>query len=86
MTPFRIVPKRDFCSSGPGFWLPNAGTTGTGRYGFVKRGFVVTDGCCNVMPAAIWFRTVSDAMLAIRIYCEAHGDARKFWDAYRAIT
>lgn len=33
-TKYRITPKRDF-GSGPGYWLPNAGNTGTGKYGFV---------------------------------------------------
>lgn len=80
---FRIVPKRDF-GSGPGFWLPNAGTTGTGNYGFVKSGFVVTDGICNIMPGATWFRTVAEAMSAIRIYIEAQGNAAKFWELMRA--
>ncbi len=78
-TPFRIVPKRDF-GNGPGWWLPNAGTTGTMKYGFVKSGFVVTDGVCNIMPGACWFRTIPEAMRAIRIYLEvgALGDVQSF--------
>jgi hypothetical protein len=82
-TPFRIVPKRDF-GPGNGFWLPNAGDTGTGRYGFVKHGYVVTDGACNIMPGATWFRSISEAMEAIEVYCGVHGDADEFWCAIRA--
>lgn len=80
-TPYRIVPKRDF-GSGPGYWLPNAGPHGTGRYGYVKHGFVVTDGLCNIMPAAAWFRSIPDAMDALRILIECGGDASMFWPAY----
>lgn len=65
MTKYRIVPKRDF-GPGPGYWMPNAGTTGRGNYGFVKTGFVVTDGACNVAPGGCWFRTIPDAMKFIR--------------------
>ncbi len=79
---WRIKPKRDF-GSGPGYWLPNAGTIGTGRYGHVKRGFVVTLAGCNAMPGATWFREVSDAMRAIRVYAEAGFDAPSFWKEYR---
>lgn len=78
---YRIVPKRDF-GSGPGYWLPGAGSVGTEKYGHVKRGFVVTDGLCNIMPGATWFRTIPDAMLAINIHMQT-GDTMAFWDAYR---
>lgn len=80
-TPFRIVPKRDF-GPGPGWWLPDAGNTGTGNYGHVKRGFIVTDGLCNVMPGACWFRSIPEALQAIETYCGVHGDAQAFWRAY----
>ena len=77
-TSFRIVPKRDF-GSGKGFWVAGAGETGTGRFGFVKHGFVVTDGCCNIMPGATWFRTVSEAIEALDILCSVNFDADLFW-------
>lgn len=48
---FRIVPKRDFGSTG---YLIK------GKH--VTRGFVVVLGGCNVMPGATWFQTVADAM------------------------
>lgn len=83
MARYRIVPKRDF-GSGPGFWMANAGTSGTGNYGFVKHGFVVTDGLCNVMPGATWFRNVEDAMRALFIYCGCHGNAQEFWKQMHA--
>lgn len=81
---YRIKPKRDF-GPGPGYWLPNAGTTGTGKYGFVKSGFVVTydEGNfkgCNAMPAATWFLTVAEAIYAIGIFERVEGNAEKFWE------
>ena len=78
---WRIVPKRDF-GSGPGYWLPNAGNVGTGKYGHVKRGFVVVLAGCNAMPAATWFREVADAMQAIRVYTEANFNAAAFWNVW----
>lgn len=77
-TPFRIVPKRDF-GSGKGYWLPNAGNTGTGRYGFVKHGFVVTDGLCNIMPGATWFRSIDEAIKALEVLCSVNFDSDAFW-------
>jgi hypothetical protein len=74
MTHFRIVPKRDF-GAGKGFLIDGA---------WVKSGFVVTDGRCNIMPGATWFLTVAQAMRAIRIYVEVGGDAVAFWAAVRA--
>jgi hypothetical protein len=82
-TPYRIVPKRDF-GNGPGFWLPNAGDVGTKRYGWVKSGFVVTDGMCNIMPGATWFRTVAEAHRALVIWVGCHGDAQEFWEKWFA--
>lgn len=57
-----------------------------GKYGFyidgeyVKTGFVVTDGFCNVMPGATWSQTEDGAKVLIDIYITAEGDAEKFWD------
>lgn len=82
MTKYRIVPKRDF-GSGPGFWLPGAGNTGTANYGWVKSGFVVTDGLCNIMPGATWFQTVAEAMRGLRVLIECDFDAAAFWTAIR---
>lgn len=73
---WRIVPKRDF-GSGPGFWIDGQ---------WVKTGYVVTDGICNVMPGATWFRTVARASEALVIYVEvaaAGGDAEEFWRRIR---
>ena len=69
--PYRIVAKRDF-GSGPGFWIK-------GR--FVKRGFVVTDGFCNVMPGATWFQEIADAMDALEVWL-TYGDSG-FWEKWR---
>jgi hypothetical protein len=73
MSKYRIVPKRDFGRMG--FWIEGK---------WVKTGFVVTDGFCNVMPGATWFRTVADAMAAIRVLEETKGDSDAFWARMRA--
>lgn len=80
---YRIVIKRDF-GSGPGHWLPNAGNTGTGNYGFVKSGFVVVKDGCNCIPGAMWFRTVGEAMLGIKAHLIA-GDTQKWHDVFRGL-
>lgn len=82
MSNYRIVPKRDF-GSGKGFWLKGAGETGTDKYGWVKTGFVVTDGICNIMPGATWFRTVAEAIAALDIYVSVRGNAAEFWEEMR---
>ncbi len=82
MAKYRIEIKRDF-GAGPGYWMAGAGTTGTDNYGFVKNGFVVTDGTCNVMPGATWFRTVAAAMRAIAIWELSGYNAEVFWKLMR---
>jgi len=67
---FFIVPKRDF-GQGPGYFIK-------GRY--VKEGWIVTDGNCNVMPGATWFQTIKDARHAIDIFIAVRGDATMFWE------
>jgi hypothetical protein len=67
-TAFRIKPKRDF---GNKKFLIN------GRY--VNSGFVVTDGVCNVMPAATWFETIQQALFAIDCLLAAGSDSALFW-------
>lgn len=74
-TPYRIVPKRDF-GSGPGFWIKGK---------FVKSGFVVTDGICNIMPGATWFQTVEEAMQGLKHLIEADFKAERFWANYHPI-
>lgn len=69
MTKYRIKPKRDF---GPkGFWIKGE---------WVKKGFVVTDGFCNVMPGAIWFSTIESAMNSLADLIASNGDSQKFWE------
>lgn len=72
---YRIQPKRDFGSS-KGFLI-------NGQW--VKSGFVVTDGFCNVMPGATWFQTVADAFRAIVIWELAGKCADEFWRLWRAV-
>lgn len=76
MGEYRIVPKRDF-GSGKGFWLKNSRT---GNYGWVKSGFVVTDGICNIMPGATWFQTIPEAIKALDVWLSVRGNAKEFWD------
>lgn len=70
---YRIQPKRDF-GSGNGFLI-------NGQW--VKAGFVVTDGFCNVMPGATWFQTIADAFRAIVIWEMAGKRADEFWRLWR---
>lgn len=75
---YRVVPKMDF-GAGKGFLIKGE---------WVKRGFVVTDGICNVMPGAAWFLSIADALAAIPVYHEwkqsgAHSDV--FWERLRAL-
>lgn len=70
---FRIVIKRDFGKYA--FWIGGK---------FVKSGFVVTKGGCNVMPGATWFQTIEEAMNAIPKLIQSEGDSNKFWELMRA--
>lgn len=76
MPRFYISPKRDFPRSYGchGFLIDGA---------WVNKGFVVTDGFCNIMPGATWFRSIEDAMdgLETLIQCKFNADA--FWEAWR---
>ena len=69
---FRIEPKRDF-GRGKGYLI-------NGKW--VKSGFIVTRGGCNIMPGATWFQTVSDAMRAISVYIAAD-TSDQFWQMLR---
>lgn len=71
----RIVPKRDF-GSGKDFWI-------NGKW--VKSGWVVTDGICNIMPGATWFQTIGEAIEAAGALYMAKGSAEKFWNIMRAM-
>jgi hypothetical protein len=65
---FHIKPKRDFGKYG--FWINRQ---------FVKSGFVVCKGGCNVMPGATWFLTIPEALKAAEIYVKVDYDAQAFW-------
>ena len=80
---YKITIKRDF-GPGKGHWLPGAGTTGTGHYGFVKTGFVVVQNGCNCIPGACWFRTIEEAADGIRAHMIA-GDTMAWHDEYKRI-
>lgn len=73
MPKYKIVPKRDF---GGKPFLINGKT--------VMRGFVVTDGLCNVMPGATWFQTIPDALRAIGVLMVT-GETPRFWTVLRAL-
>lgn len=80
---YRIAIKRDF-GPGKGYWLPGAGTHGTGKYGFVKTGFVVCQGNCNCIPGAMWFRTIAEAADGIRAHMIA-GETMAWHNEYKRI-
>lgn len=76
MTNYQIVPKRDFGKYG--YW-----NSETRRNEFV--GFVVTDGFCNIIPGACWFRTEEEAKIGI----EAHkitGDTFAWHAEYKRLA
>ena len=67
---FVIKPKRDF-GAGKGFLI-------NGRW--VKQGYVVTDGTCNVLPGATWAETLFKARGLVDAHIESNGDAVRFWE------
>lgn len=69
---YHIKPKRDFDKYG---FLIN------GKW--VRSGFVVTDGLCNVMPGATWFGTLRQALVGIDCL-ERSQDYHEFWKLIRA--
>lgn len=74
MTNYQIVPKQDF-----------------GPYGYydaderkmIRDGFVVTDGICNVMPGASWFRTKQEAEIGI-VALKLVGDSPDWYTVFIA--
>ena len=46
-------------------------------------GFVVTDGICNVMPAACWFKSIESAETGIKALEMAKGNSDEFWNILR---
>jgi hypothetical protein len=64
-----IVPKRDF-----------GGQPHLIKGKMVMKGWVVTDGLCNVMPGATWFQTKQRARFAIDVLIAVRGDAEMFWE------
>ena len=76
MTNYQIVPKLDFGLYG--YWNPETRRN-------EKIGFVVTDGICNIIPGACWFRTEEEANIGI----EAHkitGDTKEWHVVYRRLS
>jgi hypothetical protein len=72
---FMIKPKQDF-----GRFPHSIGGQ------VVAHGFVVTKQGANVMPAAAWFSTITQAQEAIDLLIEADGDADLFWELIRRRT
>ncbi len=66
---YKIVPKRDF-GPGPGYFID-------GKY--VKKGWLITDGLCNVAPGATWFESIALAQEGIDALIAAGADSDKFW-------
>ena len=70
---YQIEPKKDF-GSGRGFLID-------GKY--VKSGYIVTDGTCNVLPGATWTTTIWKARGLIDALIESEGDSSVFWHIAR---
>lgn len=67
-----IKPKRDF--GGSPFYVNG------NQY---SRGYVVTDGSCNVMPGATWSESIIGAKALIDCLIESKETGRDFWDILR---
>ena len=50
----------------------------------VSRGWVVTDGFCNVLPGATWSQTIAGAKKLIVAHVESKGNAALFWKIVKA--
>jgi hypothetical protein len=64
-----ITPKRDF-----------GGQPHLIKGKAVMKGWIVTDGACNVMPGATWFETKARARHAIDVLIAVQGNAQMFWE------
>jgi hypothetical protein len=69
-----IKPKLDF---GTGYLIKGV---------MVKEGWLVSDGCCNIMPGATWFETIDEAKHAIDILIAVKGDSQAFWEIMQPFT
>jgi len=49
----------------------------------VCKGYVVTNGVCNVMPGATWAHSIIEAKVMIDILIEANGNSARFWEILR---
>jgi hypothetical protein len=72
MTNYKIKVKRDFGKFG---WYDSE--TRSNR----RDGFVVTDGICNVIPGACWFKTIEDAMVGVQAHMMS-GDTMEWHSTY----
>ena len=70
---YKIEPKRDLGSH------PYHRSNG----GVIYKGYVVTDGICNVMPGATWAHSVVEAKAMVDVFIESNGDSAKFWELLR---
>lgn len=69
---YHIVPKRDFGNSP----FQSAGC-------IFSKGYIITDGYCNMMPGASWSHDVIGAKVMIDILIEAKESGKDFWDLLR---
>lgn len=70
---FTIKPKLDFGSQP--FLIDGK---------MVSKGWVVTDGFCNVLPGATWSQTIAGAKKLITAHIESRGNADRFWKIVKA--
>jgi hypothetical protein len=69
---YKIVPKRDF---GNQPYLVNGCV--------YKKGYVITDLVCNIMPGATWSHSVIEAKAMIDTLHESIETGKDFWELHR---
>lgn len=69
---YKIIPKRDFGK----YPYQNNGCV-------YSKGYVVTDGTCNVMPGATWSHSVIEAKAMIDTLHESIETGKDFWELHR---
>lgn len=69
---YKIQPKLDF-----------GGQSYQGAGYIHSKGYVVSDGCCNVLPGGTWSHDVVGAKVMIDSLIESKETGKKFWDILR---
>ena len=70
---YTIVPKRDF-----------GNTAYQDRGNVTRRGYLVIQNHCNIMPGGAWFKSVLEAKVGIDILIDSQTTGQNFHELYRA--